>query len=337
MRQLMIASAVALAVGSVAMTAQANSEQRAELRKQLEIMNSIFETSLKQEQSGERRFSFGRGLDYSYLAGQGVVYRTQVGGNSFRMFFGDGAPTPPMPPTPGMAGIAPQIEVIRGGEDGDELVRMYSGDSLEALEELEALGDEMEVIIESQEIVIDGDSVWTSSGESDESREKVRAITRNIRESGREIRDVSRKIRDLEFSRRSANGEGLVKIESELEKARKDMRELETEVQQETEKLQAINAERQQKVLVRRAEREQQRAERIAQFEQTMAQTLCDYGRTLRSLPNGENITFILEGAGDKEQGGEDKIFIFSKRNVTECSGSDGASDLLAEAVTYSF
>ncbi|PTB87758.1 hypothetical protein C9928_07315, partial [Pseudidiomarina aestuarii] len=142
---------------------------------------------------------------------------------------------------------------------------------------------------------------------------------------------------DLEFSRRSANGEGLVKIESELEKARKDMRELETEVQQETEKLQAINAERQQKVLVRRAEREQQRAERIAQFEQTMAQTLCDYGRTLRSLPNGENITFILEGAGDKEQGGEDKIFIFSKRNVTECSGSDGASDLLAEAVTYSF
>lgn len=332
MRQLMIVSAVALAVGTVAMTAQANSEQRAELRKQLEIMNSIFETSLKQENSGERRFSFGRSLEYNYLAGQGVVYRAQVGGNSFRMLFGNGAPTPPMPPTPGMAGVAPQIEVIRGGEDGDELVRMYSGDSLEGL-----VADEMEVIIESQEIVVDGDSVWVSDGESDESREKVRDITRAMRDTSREMRDVSRKIRDLEFSRRSANGEGLVKIESELEKARKDMRELEQEVQAESAKLQAINSERQEKIIARRAERDQQRAERIAQFEQTMAQTLCDYGRTLRSLPNGENITFILEGAGDKSQGGEDKIFIFSKRNVTECSGSDGASDLLAQAVTYSF
>ena len=104
MRTLMAISAVALAL-TTSSVAHADQQQRSELRKQLEIMNSIFSTALEQEKKSENRHVFsGDRLKYNYLAGQGVVYRTRVGGNRI-MFFGGEVPIPPMPDIPDVPGI----------------------------------------------------------------------------------------------------------------------------------------------------------------------------------------------------------------------------------------
>ena len=89
-----------------------------------------------------------------------------------------------------------------------------------------------------------------------------------------------------------------------------------------------------QRTSARMEEMQQARAERVASFEQTFVQTLCDYGSTLKDLPNNEHISVVIVGAGDN---GSDKIHVFSKKDVVNCKGDKGASDLFAKATTYSF
>ncbi|WP_417680706.1 hypothetical protein [Pseudidiomarina aquimaris] len=307
MRTLMALSAVALAL-TTSSVAHADQAQRSELRKQLEIMNSIFSTALEQESKSDQRRVFSRDrLNYNYLAGQGVVYRTRIGGNRI-MFFGGEVPIPPMPP-----------EVVSlAGVDSVE-IELAVAEGLAAAEEaLEGL----EIVTE--DIEDDGEG----------NIRVIRHVTDKVRENAGEMRELRRRVRDLELAQRSADGAEGDAIAKELEQARQELESTQQALETARAEIAEARQEVRKKVEIRKAERSEQLQQQLASFEQTMASTLCDYGRTLRALPDAENVTFVLEGAGQEEQGGKDKIYIFSKRQLENC---ESPSDLLTKATTYNF
>lgn len=307
MRTFMALSAVALALAT-SCVAHADQTQRSELRKQLEIMNSIFSTALEQETKSDRRHVISRDrLSYNYLAGQGVVYRTRIGGNRI-MFFGSDVPLPPMPP-----------EVVTlAGVDSIE-IEMAVAEGLAAAEEaLEGL----EIVTEDVETDGEGNI------------RVIRRVTDEVRENAEEMRELRRRVRDLELAQRSAEGADGEAITKELEQARQELKETEQALETARAEIAEARQEVRKKVEVRKAERAEMLQARLASFEQTMASTLCDYGRTLRALPESEHVTFVLEGAGQEDKGGKDKIYIFSKRQLEQC---ESPSDLLSKATTYNF
>lgn len=294
-----------------------------ELRKQLEVMTSIFNTTLRQERHNDRSLWRSAGkLDYSYLAGQGVVFRTRLAGVGGRVIMGD-MPVPPVPPMPDEAEI--EIEILEGeAPDVRRIIRRVG----------EATEDFYEVHIEN---VLGAVETMTFSSEdmfTDEQREALNTL----RKEARETRELQRRVRDLEYAQRSGEGKDDKKVEKELKEAEEELAKNREKLDKAREKIQEVRKNVQLKAEARRAERMEQRNQQVAQFEQTMAQTLCDYGSTLKALPANESITLVIEGAGDPEVGkNSDKIHIFSKQAVINCSGNNGPLDLLRNATTYSF
>lgn len=306
MRTLMAISAVALAL-TTSSVAHADQQQRNELRKQLEIMNSIFSTALAQENKSDNRHVFSRGrLNYDYLSGQGVVYRTRIGGNRI-MFFGGEVPIPPMPDVPHIEGID-SVEIELAMTEG-------LAAASEALEGLEIVTEDIE-------------------GDGEGNIRIIRTVTDEVRESAAEMRELRRRVRDLELAKRSAEGKEGEAITKELEQARAELEETQQALELARAEIAEARQQVRKKVEVRKAERAEQVQKQLADFEQTMASTLCDYGRTLRALPASEHVTFVVEGVGREEQGGQDKIYIFSKRQLDNC---ESPSDLLTKATTYNF
>ena len=153
----------------------------------------------------------------------------------------------------------------------------------------------------------------------------------------RDMNDKRRKVRDLEFALNSAEGEGRKTIDEQLSAAKEQLNVARTKLAERKQALRAASSEIREKQAQRRAERAQKLQQQVATFEQTLAETLCTYGTTLKSLPNNEHISFVLQGAGKNEAEGRDKIYIFSKATLVACQKNNAASDLLSQAVTYSF
>ena len=197
---------------------------------------------------------------------------------------------------------------------------------------LEEDGQNIEVVIDGDEVVINGEPVEV---------EGARAIfvgqrenTRELAELARKLREQRRQLRDLNFALENNQGEGKVKLEQQIAAVEKSMEQTRAEIEAMRAELRELGKTMRAEAKERKAKREQQRQQSVAQFEQVMVTTLCDYGNTLKALPKDEHVTFVLEGAGDE---GTDKVFIFRQRDIANCSGKKGASDLLTKATTYSF
>ncbi|MFC7158404.1 hypothetical protein [Pseudidiomarina halophila] len=189
---------------------------------------------------------------------------------------------------------------------------------------------ELEIV--TDEVVVSDGQVFFSSDDGEGNVEIVRHVSRQMRDHAREVRELRRRVRDLELAKNTADGDTQA-IEQELAAAQAELREREAAVAVARTELAEAREELQAKAAEHRAKRAERKASQLAKFEQTMASTLCDYGRTLSALPAQENVSFIVENGGDDESG-EDKIFIFNKQQLDNCSST---SDLLAKATTYSF
>lgn len=115
-KQLVTLSFIALsAAGCAAVAAQTQStgaELRSALKQELEVMNSIFETKLAQNQAAgeERSRIFGmQRFNFNYLAGQGVVYYVNFGGP-----FGFDLELP-LPPGAPMPDVMIEKRIIKNG------------------------------------------------------------------------------------------------------------------------------------------------------------------------------------------------------------------------------
>lgn len=304
MRTLMTLSAIALALAT-STAAHADQQQRDELRKQLEIMNSIFTTALAQEGGADhRRHAFRERLQFDYLVGQGVVFRTNLGGMSFR--------------------LTDVINTITA-----ETVEFVSTDGVDIDLEIDEL-DHIDIDdIESIEVLTED-----VKGDGKGNIRVIRTVTADVRENAGEMRELRRRIRDLELAQRSAEGDEAEVITKELQQAREELEKTQNALAEARAEIATARREIEEKSEQRKAKRAEQLQQRLTNFEQTMAATLCDYGRTLRALPNDEHVSFVIEGVGDSTQGGNDKIYVFTKQQLEKCSD---ASDLLSKATTYSF
>lgn len=317
-------STLAVVIGLVTspwVMSSAQAADRTALKQELEIMSSILNTALKQER-GERDF-FARGaqLSYTYLEGQGVVYRSQGMGGPLRqlMFHGTGsfAPVPPMPPMPELANLAPEVEVE---------VREAAAEGMAVAAE----------IVRDMKIEFGDDQVWVMrSEEAREQAEQMREKAWEVRDLAFEIRDAQRELRDLQYSLRNAPEAEQEELRAEISATEQRLAELETQRKAAQNALEVATAEQKQRVEKARAERQQQRQALLANFEQKIGEVFCKYGSTLRALPDNEHISVILEGFGGTD--GDDKIYVFSKDDVVDCGENGNSSELIQQAVTYNF
>lgn len=301
-----LAAVVIAGCATVAAQASADSDvsQRKALKEQLEVMNSILTTKLEQNKgSDKRRMGYWQQqrLNYDYLAGQGVVYRVKFG-RAFDFDFDfdfdvEAAHAPGAPLPPPAPNVFIEKRVIKT-DDGEEV-----------------------------EIIHEPGAAY----------EAVAERGQEVGERTLAVQEHRRKIRDLEYSLQAAEASGRKKLEQELNVARKDLEAAHSKLDAAKVELRTATIEIRKDMQERREQRNEKLQQQVAAFEQTMAETLCDYGVTLKSLPNNESVSFVLEGAGNKDAGGQDKIYIFNKKLLSSCQGNSGATDLLAKAMTYSF
>ena len=77
-------------------------------------------------------------------------------------------------------------------------------------------------------------------------------------------------------------------------------------------------------------------------FEETVGTMLCRYGAGLKSLPDGENISFVLsdfvQAQDNSAIGTHDKVYVFKNKDVKACvTGKNSKEQLLSAVTTYIF
>ncbi|MBL4742055.1 MAG: hypothetical protein COB75_03950 [Idiomarina sp.] len=277
----------------------AANEPYQELKNQLEIFTGILTTAVGQQSDEQTKLEDFR---YTYVRDQGVIYRARLGASKWR-FVAPDIPEPPLPPeAPEMGEFARdmQLDVVveQGLRSAHRILSKLSGE----------YSQEWFDLVEQQR-----DLAW-------------------------DIRDGERELRDLEFQLRNADDSD----KAELTKRRNN---LALEIEQLREQQAAIKAEAaalKQQLKQQQQEARQQRIETrdktIATAEQLLSKTLCDYGVTLKSLPEDEFVTFIIEGAdnsvGERRR---DRVYVFSKETIDACTDDNGARQLLEQAKPYYF
>ncbi|MEX1221620.1 MAG: hypothetical protein WEA82_05855 [Idiomarina sp.] len=316
---LTIAVAALLATGSASSVALA--ADRDQLRNELEIMTSILNTSLEQQHGDNKQMRRIGNMTYSYLEGQGVVYKAAGFRNLVNQFSfsGDERSMPPMPPVPDMPEVA-GIDVQAAAEEGMRVAH--------------------EVIMNLQHdgIFIARHDGAYANDELREQAEELRDLTRELRDLSWELRELDRDIRDMNFELRNAPTDEHEELQQELaglENSRQSLQQQQESVQSQVD---SISAERAERVAKQQQQRAQQQQQLLTSFEATLAKVLCNYGNTLRSLPSDEHITVVLEGIGEPNQRNQkDRIYVFEKKAVSKCANNGDSSELISQSLSYYF
>ncbi|MDM7861873.1 hypothetical protein QTP81_14820 [Alteromonas sp. ASW11-36] len=278
-----------------------------ELGEELEIMNSVLETSLRQSSESEAiRF---RGLDTSYLAGQGVVFEVATSRGTWGLDFDlrqfiPSAPEAPLPP------------IIVG--DGEHNLVF----------EVE---QEWEHVIE--------ETVRGFEEAFREVHEQMRDVRADAREISWEVRELERRKRDLNFEARTADEERKREIQADLEEIEIELANLKLRQQELTEYADTLEAE--QKAQIEKQQQARLEADKafLATFEEQIGDSLCRFGAGLRALPRDEHISFVLKNFEvNEKRKPQDRVYVFTQANIRECVQEKISADkLLEQAVVYSF
>lgn len=281
--------------------------QYAELSKELEIMNSVLATTLKQSSQSEAiRF---RGLDTSYLAGQGVVFEITTSrgawglGLDLRQFI-PAAPEAPIPP-------------IIIGDDGHSV-------SIEFEESWERVVEE---------------SVRGLEEAFRDASEQLRDVRSDSRELSWEMRELERRKRDLDFELRKADEERQREAREELQEIEQALAKLASKQSELEQYASTIESERKAKIAEQQRAREAADKAFLASFEEQVGDALCRFGAGLRALPEDEHISFVLKNfSADSQRQSQDRVYVFAQKSVKSCVQERiNASKLLENATVYAF
>lgn len=284
-----------------------------ELHKELKIMDSVITTVL--ELSSDQETRQVRGLQTSYLAGQGVVYRINTSRSRHVVSFAQNSLFPVAPPAPPLPAI-------------DELDHVVIADVVESsLIDI----DEFEQMVE--------ETIEMRGHEFELANEKLRHARNTTRSLSWKLRDFERESQDLEFELSSADKARKEEIEKRLQVINKQ-----NEIaKQQKQKLEQMAAEISQKNQLKKEQREAQikqvNQDFLTNFEQGVVDSLCRFGSGFRALPKGEHITFVLDNfySASRKQN-TDKIYVFTVANVKRCVQEKiSMSELLSSAITYDF
>ncbi|NVK57717.1 MAG: hypothetical protein HWE26_19105 [Alteromonadaceae bacterium] len=290
-----------------------------ELDRQLTIMSGVIDTALKQDtRKNAVRY---RSIDATYLAKQGVVFTINTRSQNHIFGLGNFLGNVPHPPEP------PSVRVISDGVtvvDGD---MDFDGDiDLEFITETDWSETANRVIRKVERIIHETD-------------DRLREFRSQHRELEWEMRELERRNRDLEFELRTADEERQRAVKEEMKTLEKELTRLKSKETEIAENAKELAAE--QKAELEKQKKAQEEAYKtfLANFESSIGDTLCSFGAGLRELPDNENITFVLDNFAKNEEGKtEDRVYIFSKKEVKRCVTEDiSPSDILAKAKVYTF
>lgn len=276
------------------------------LSKELEIMDSVMTTALKQVSS--RETIAVRELQTKYLAGQGVVYNVSTSTSSRQFHFGENifVSAPPAPPFPSRSGSSSHIFEDVDHAEIEEAIEF-------ALEEVEqAFGRDSQQLRETR-----------SSARSLEWR----------------LRDSQRRAQDLAFEMQSADKARKAEIKSQVEQLTNQNKSLTEQKRKLQERADKIEKEQKQKRDDYKAASVKANQAFLAAFEESVSDNLCRFGAGLRALPKNEHITFVLNNFNSNvSRKNTDRIYVFTVSDVTKCvQDKMSVKDLLAKATVYDF
>ena len=280
------------------LSGQGAQQDYSQVIKELNIMSNIFAATLELEQENSRDLPvFSRSPNALYLAGQGMVFtfniRSPLFGhnlNSYWQQFGQQFGQD--------VAQAAQEVVTRVGSSFPELDLDFDFEQ-DLSETPPGAGPEA----------------------ATEQRQALAQQAEQLREMSRSLRETQRQIQNLQREQRGQQGDAQ-SIEERID-------ELEQELEAQG---QALEAQRQAYEAQREAYQARQEAQQNAHNRELSLQlvsTLCDYGITLRSLPEGEHVSLVLQNF--HEDG--DQVYVFAQQDLVECSS---AEELLDKAVAYS-
>jgi DNA repair exonuclease SbcCD ATPase subunit len=310
---------LAMALGTLTLNplyakTDAQNSYNKEIRNEVGIMLNILQASLKQKGS-DKKMRFKAESVY-YLADQGVVFGIDSRSNwSSGNFF---------------------------GIDFEELLSNIPGSVANAQR---ANGSRFEIDINEDEIEKMVESFMRQGNAHDghnEARDNMRELSEQQRELAWEKREYERNTRDLEFERRNADGDRRKEIENKLAKLKNEVKNLESKSNELENYKSEIEAEHNKQMATRDAARKKLYRQALSAFEDTIGDMLCRYGAGLRSLPEDQNISFILTDFVDAEDdsviGTHDKVYVFKHKDVKACvTGKSNKNKLLSSVNTYLF
>jgi hypothetical protein len=295
MKSFIASISMCLAVGSAAAATDHSA-----LKKELDVMMSVFETSLQQK---DRKHPVHiRRISSTYLAEQGAVFNFSVSGahKGFLIDVGNimsmvpEAPLPPMVTSDGDFSFDFEQDWDHFAEDAAEQIR-------------DALRD---------------------------ASEKLRDLRREERDVSWEQRELEREKRELQFRLRN-DRDNKEEIEKELAQIEKNIAELESKRNEVNAFAEQLETEQKQKQEERKQASEKLFNQFLADFEGKLGDTLCRFGAGLRALPKGEKVTFVLENVRGNKQ---DRIYVFDQKEIIRCVTTDiDANALLSGAQIYAF
>ncbi|WP_416305456.1 hypothetical protein [Neptunicella sp. SCSIO 80796] len=299
---------IALTVGALTMGAAHSATNMTELSKDLAIMSSILKTALQQG-NDDKGIRF-RDLDVSYLADQGVVFEvnTTSGGWNFSFDFGDIMNVLP---------VAPPAPVVDSSFEKRFVINIDEDDYKR----------EVEMAVEHAQDAMR------------EARDQLRELRNRERELSWEQREYERRRRDIEFEKSHADEEDRKELEQEIKELDKEQKQLETKRQEIDKYATEIEKEQQKQVKATKEAQEKYYKAFLARFEENVADVLCKYGAGVKSMPDDEHVSFVLNGFGEgTSRSRQDKIYVFKNKDIKSCVAEKiDTNKLLANAQTYVF
>lgn len=303
----------------IALTNTAAADEFDSMHKQLNIMSDIIKSSAT-VQNG-RKGSKITGVESTYLKGQGVIFTVnsssrsnQWGNYSFNFVMPEIPPIPPIPP------------IGSSSSSSSSYSFSYSDDHEHEHDVNEIVSDAMEQAAEGYERAMD---VLNNN------REKYRDLREQQRDLSYEVRDLEREKRDLEYQMRRADKDA----QDEMSEQVKKIEAKRADIEKARAKLASKSAELRKEQETQRKEQEQERTNYYQQLTTSLAETFCLYGNGLKAVPKNENVSLIIKSGGDKEgRRYKDKIFVFSKKDISDCAADKiNVAKLIEKGQGYQF
>ncbi|MEW6989300.1 hypothetical protein AADZ91_01310 [Colwelliaceae bacterium 6441] len=294
----------------MALSTAASADNFETMHKQLDIMSNIITSSVSSDKNTKIS-----GVETTYLKGQGVVFT--INSYSSANSWGNHNFNFVMPDIPPIAPIAEiDNEVILAMQNNEEFQKNIN----------EQVSNALRMAEQKHEYALDSFDI-------------ERDINRKLREEQRDlsyqVRDLERVKRDLEYQMRRADKSSKADIEKQMKKLdvqQKDIKKLRA-------KLSAKSKELRQNQLAKIKVKEQQRVTYYQNLTSSLIDTFCLYGNGLKSVPRNENVSLIIKSGGEKSgRSYKDKIFVFSKKDISDCASDKiNVAKLLERGKGYQF
>lgn len=251
------------------------------VQKDMAILQNILTTASQPEGKDKRRWMH-RDMDIRsvYLANQGMVFTIELPGAHWGSYLI--APMAPLPPMP--SSFSFQFD----GEDHE--VPMPDAAELE-----ETVAEAMEAAAEvAHEFGYQsrGDEKW---------RAELSEVREALRKSAKDYREYQRKF--AEGNRNKVSDKEKQKLQEQLSQAKSAFEQSRKAYHEKAEKM--------------RAESAKQWQEKISEMESTLLNALCSYASSTRRLSNNENVSLILQNAGQGEN--KHRVWVVSKSLLDQC------------------